>query len=30
MCEGVVKKLDLDYRKDGLLYCGECHEPKEF
>lgn len=30
MCEGVAKKLDLDYRKDGLLYCGECHEPKEF
>ena len=19
-----------DYRKDGLLYCGSCHEPKEF
>ena len=19
-----------DYRKDGLLYCGKCHTPKEF
>lgn len=27
---GVSVSLISDYRKDGLLYCGVCHEPKEF
>lgn len=23
-------KSKLDYRKDGLMYCGKCHTPKEY
>ena len=35
LIDSIAKKAEpvrdlVDYEKDGLLYCGSCHTPKQF